>query len=73
MAELALPKNSRVVRGRTFEAPPGAKNVRAFKIYRWSPDDSENPRLDTYKLDMDRGWVTPPGYPAGKAFAAVAP
>ena len=54
MVELALPKNSRVKRGRTFEAPPGATRVKDFKIYRWSPDDSENPRLDTYKLDLDK-------------------
>ena len=54
MVELALPKNSKVKRGRTFEAPPGATRVRDFKIYRWSPDDSENPRLDTYKVDLDR-------------------
>jgi succinate dehydrogenase / fumarate reductase iron-sulfur subunit len=54
MVELALPKNSKVKRGRTFEAAPGAARVRDFKIYRWSPDDSENPRLDTYKIDLDR-------------------
>jgi len=54
MVELALPKNSRVTKGRTFEAPPNAKHIRSFKIYRWSPDDGENPRLDTYKLDLDR-------------------
>jgi len=54
MAEIALPKHSRVIRGRTFDAPPGATRVRDFKIYRWSPDDTENPRLDTYKLDLDK-------------------
>src|SRR5271165_5096211 len=53
MAELTLPKNSRVKRGRTFDAPPGATRVRDFKIYRWSPDDGQNPRLDTYEIDLD--------------------
>ena len=54
MAEFSLPANS-VVRkdGRVFKAPAGAKNVRAFKIYRFDPDSPENPRLDTYELDMD--------------------
>ena len=54
MVELTLPKNSRVRRGRSFDAPPGATRVREFKIYRWSPDESENPRLDSYKIDLDQ-------------------
>jgi succinate dehydrogenase / fumarate reductase iron-sulfur subunit len=54
MAELVLPKNSKVGRGRVFEAPAGAKRVKAFHIYRWNPDDGKNPVLDTYKLDLDR-------------------
>jgi succinate dehydrogenase / fumarate reductase iron-sulfur subunit len=37
-----------------FEAPAGAKRVKAFHIYRWNPDDGKNPVLDTYKLDLDR-------------------
>src|SRR5208282_6849028 len=54
MAEFSLPANS-VVRkdGRVFKAPDGAKNVRVFKIYRYDPDSPENPRLDTYEIDMD--------------------
>jgi len=54
MAEFRLPANS-VVRkhGRVFKAPAGAKNVRIFKIYRYDPDSTENPRLDTYEIDMD--------------------
>ena len=24
-----------------------------FNIYRWSPDDNDNPRIDTYTIDMD--------------------
>jgi succinate dehydrogenase / fumarate reductase, iron-sulfur subunit len=36
-----------------FKAPAGAKNVRVFKIYRYDPDSTENPRLDTYEVDMD--------------------
>ncbi len=54
MADFSLPANS-VVRkdGRVFKAPAGAKNVRVFKIYRYDPDLPENPRLDTYEIDMD--------------------
>jgi succinate dehydrogenase / fumarate reductase iron-sulfur subunit len=54
MAEFTLPRNS-VVRkdGRVFKAPAGATRVRVFKIYRYDPDANENPRLDTYEVEMD--------------------
>src|SRR3546814_10021498 len=54
MAEFTLPRNSKIHKGKRFAAPADAKRVREFKIYRWSPDDNENPRLDTYEIDLDR-------------------
>lgn len=54
MAVISLPKNSRVGPGKTYKVAAGATNVREFKIYRWSPDDGQPPRLDTYQVDMDR-------------------
>ena len=54
MAEFSLPRNSQVRKdGRVFKAPAGAGSVRVFKIYRYDPDSNENPRLDTYEVDMD--------------------
>jgi succinate dehydrogenase / fumarate reductase iron-sulfur subunit len=53
MAEFSLPKNSKVKEGKHFAAPEGATNVRSFHIYRWSPDDDQNPHIDTYDIDMD--------------------
>jgi succinate dehydrogenase / fumarate reductase iron-sulfur subunit len=53
MVELALPKNSKVKKGRVYKAK-NAKNIKTFHIYRWSPDDDENPRLDTYEVDTDK-------------------
>ena len=53
MVEFNLPKNSRITEGRTHKAPADATRVREFKIYRWSPDDGVNPRLDTYEVDLD--------------------
>ena len=53
MAEFVLPANSKVVAGKTFKAPAGAKRMKAFKVYRWDPDTRENPRLDTYEVDLD--------------------
>jgi succinate dehydrogenase / fumarate reductase, iron-sulfur subunit len=52
MVELALPKNSRVVAGKTHKADAGAATVRTFKIYRWDPDAGGNPQLDSYEIDL---------------------
>lgn len=53
MVEFSLPKNSKVKKGKLHKASEGATNVRNFQVYRWSPDDDENPRVDTYEVDMD--------------------
>ncbi len=52
MAEFALPKNSRVGKGKTVKAD-GATNTKPFHVYRWNPDDRENPHMDTFEVDMD--------------------
>ena len=54
MVQFVLPKNSKVTEGKTYAAPEGAKNKRTFRIYRWNPDDKNNPRLDSYEIDMDK-------------------
>jgi len=53
MAEFTLPKNSVVQKGKTYPAPAGATNIQVVEIYRWDPDSGENPRIDTYNLDLD--------------------
>jgi succinate dehydrogenase / fumarate reductase, iron-sulfur subunit len=53
MADFFLPRNSRVKPGKNFGGADGAKNAREFDIYRYDPASGENPRLDTYRLDMD--------------------
>ena len=53
MAVFALPANSKVTEGKTFKAPEGAKAVKTFKVYRWDPDGSGNPRLDSYEVDLE--------------------
>lgn len=52
MVQLTLPRNSRPTEGRVWEAPADAKNVRVFRVYRWSPDDDENPHIDSYHVDL---------------------
>src|SRR5690554_509537 len=54
MVQFRLPKNSTMSEGKTWKAEPGAKNVKRFRIYRWSPDDNANPRIDTYEVDLDK-------------------
>src|SRR5277367_5508739 len=53
MVEFSLPANSKVKEGRVFKAAQGSGRLRNFKVYRWSPDDGQNPRLDTYQIDLD--------------------
>jgi succinate dehydrogenase / fumarate reductase iron-sulfur subunit len=53
MAELILPKNSRVKKGKTWPRPEGAARLREFRVYRYDPGSGDNPRLDTYFVDLD--------------------
>ncbi|ADM09035.1 Succinate dehydrogenase iron-sulfur protein [Parvularcula bermudensis HTCC2503] len=55
MVELTLPRNSKVnSRGKTFKGEPSGSDaqMRTVKVYRFDPDKDENPRLDTYILDV---------------------
>ncbi len=54
MVELALPRNSRVEKGGRLDAAAGAGRSKVFRVYRWSPDDGLNPRLDEYVIDLDK-------------------
>jgi succinate dehydrogenase / fumarate reductase iron-sulfur subunit len=51
MAELSLPKNSKVQPGRHWPAPAGGSNLKSFRIYRYDPEAGGNPRWDTYEID----------------------
>ncbi len=53
MVQLTLPKKSKPKQGKTWNKPGNGGNWREFHIYRWSPDDDENPQIDTYFVDMD--------------------
>jgi succinate dehydrogenase iron-sulfur subunit len=44
---------SRIVRGRSWPAPDGAKRIKAFDIYRYDPESAANPCLDRYHVDLD--------------------
>lgn len=54
MVELTLPKNAVVKKGKTVCSP--LKNntaIRHVEVYRWQPDDTENPRIDTFEIPTD--------------------
>jgi succinate dehydrogenase / fumarate reductase iron-sulfur subunit len=53
MVELALPKNSKVTEGKSWNKPFGKGDWREFRVYRWSPDDEDNPRVDSYHLNLE--------------------
>ena len=58
MVEFTLPKNSRVTDGKVWPLPgkrhvEREKGTREYRVYRWSPEDGLNPRMDTYTVDLD--------------------
>jgi succinate dehydrogenase / fumarate reductase, iron-sulfur subunit len=53
MVELLLPKNAQVRTGKTWPKPQGATRLREYRVYRYDPDTEDNPRLDTYFVDLD--------------------
>lgn len=61
MADLRLPPNSRVREGKLYSNKATADtNIasvmgdhKKLKIYRYDPDTQENPRIDTYEIDLN--------------------
>jgi succinate dehydrogenase / fumarate reductase iron-sulfur subunit len=56
MAEFRLPAHSRIdtAAGKVYPAPSGASRVRTFRVYRFDPSTGQNPRIDSYQIDMAR-------------------
>jgi succinate dehydrogenase / fumarate reductase, iron-sulfur subunit len=52
MTDFRLPANSRIRKGIHHPAPVDARELRTVRIYRYNPDSGENPRLDTFELDV---------------------
>ena len=52
MAEFTLPKNSRIVKGKDYSSPTQEGEIRTFEVYRWQPDSGDNPRMDSYQVDL---------------------
>ena len=50
MVQFNLPKNSKIIEGKTFGKP----NNLSVQIYRWNREDGSNPRIDTYNIDKNK-------------------
>ena len=50
MAEFSLPANSRIRPGKVHKSSGSA--TRTFRIYRFEPESNENPRVDTFEVDL---------------------
>lgn len=54
MANFTLPKNSIVQKGKKHSCSHQPKKAIELHIYRYDPDNAENPRLDEYVIDGDK-------------------
>ena len=52
MVEFTLPANSKVQKGITHAVKEVSKKPKRVVIYRWNPEDQDNPRLDSYEIDL---------------------
>ena len=52
MADFILPKNSKIQEGKTYSFEGNKDSTKKLIIYRWDPEENENPRLDKYEVDL---------------------
>ncbi len=53
MVQLRLPPNSRIQKGKHYPSPSPGPRMKLIHVYRYDPDSPENPRIDTYELNLD--------------------
>ncbi len=53
MVQFSLPKNSKILKGKSYKDKSGSDNLKKVNIYRWNPSNNENPRIDTFEVDMN--------------------
>ena len=54
MVQFTLPKNSVVKQGIDHRTDYKIEKSKKIIIYRWNPENDENPRLDTYEIDQNK-------------------
>jgi len=53
MVQFNLPQNSKILKGQYFKDKTGSSNLKIVHIYRWDPTKNENPREDTFEVNLD--------------------
>ena len=53
MVQFNLPENSKILKGKYFKDKTGSSNIKKVYIYRWSPENNENPSEDVFEVDMN--------------------
>ena len=54
MVQLNLPQNSKIEVGKYYQDKTNSKNIKKVNVYRWDPSSGQNPRVDTFEVDMDK-------------------
>ena len=54
MVEFSLPANSKVQKGINHPVKEVSEKPKKVVIYRWNPEDQDNPRLDNYEIDLSK-------------------
>ena len=53
MVQFNLPQNSKIEVGKYYKDETNSKNLKKVNVYRWDPSTNQNPRVDTFEVDMD--------------------
>ena len=53
MVQFNLPQNSKIEVGRHYKDITNSNNLKKVNVYRWDPSTGQNPRVDTFEVDMD--------------------
>ena len=53
MVQFNLPQNSKILKGQYFKDQTGSLNLKIVHVYRWDPVKNQNPREDTFEVNMD--------------------
>ena len=54
MVQFNLPENSKILKGNYFKDKTGSKTLKKVNIYRWEPSKNENPKIDTFEVDLTK-------------------
>ena len=53
MVQFNLPQNSKILKGKYYKDKSGSDNLKKINVYRWDPSTKENPRVDTFEVNMN--------------------